>query len=103
MDLDIYDAERPEPKQPRKAKDLGKLNTLLIRGLPDWLDEDGILRTYDLAKYLGVSYQAAYKWWDRNRIPPKRIPALVKLSAESKNRAEGFQPLTTDEFLEFLG
>lgn len=103
MDLANHEIDRPEPKQPRKAKDLGKLNNLLIRGLPDWLDDDGILRTYDLAKYLGVSYQAAYKWFDRNRIPPKRIPALLKLSAESKARPEDFQPLTADDFMGFLG
>lgn len=103
MDLANHEIDRPDTKQPRKVKDLGKLNNLLIRGLPDWLDDDGILRTYDLAKYLGVSYQAAYKWFDRNRIPPKRIPSLVKLSAESKARPEGFEPLNTEDFLGFLG
>lgn len=103
MDLENYEKECPAPKQPRKVKDLGKLNSLLIRGLPDWLDEDGILRTYDLAQHLGVSYQALYKIYERNRIPPKRIPALVKLSAESKAQVEGFEPLTADDFLEFLG
>lgn len=101
MDLETQENGRPEP--PAKVKDLGTLNKLLIRGLPDWLDESGALMTYDLAKYLNVSYQAAYKWFSRNRIPPKRIPALVKLSAESKKRPEGFAPLTADDFMGFLG
>lgn len=86
-----------------KAKDLGALNKLLIKGLPDWVDENGALRTYDLANYLGISYQALYNIYSRNRIPPKRIPALVKLSAESENHPEGFKPLTANDFMEFLG
>lgn len=103
MNLANHGIDQAAPKNPRKAKDLGKLNNLLIRGLPDWLDSEGVLRTYDLAEYLGVSYQAAYKWFDRDRIPPKRIPALLKLSAESKVRPEDFRPLTADDFMGFLG
>ena len=103
MDLENTAEMPPTTKQPRKVKDLGSLNKLLIRGLPDWLDADGVLLTYDLAKHLNVSYQAAYKWFERNRIPPKRIPALVKLSAESKSRPEGFEPLSADDFMGFLG
>lgn len=103
VELENYEIDQPDTKRPVKVKDLGELHNLLIRGLPDWIDGDGILRTYDLAQFLGVSYQALYKIYRRNRIPPKRIMALVKLSGESKNRPEGFEPLTTDDFLEFLG
>lgn len=103
MDLENTAEMPPTTKQPRKVKDLGSLNKLLIRGLPDWLDADGVLLTYDLAQHLNISYQALYKIYERNRIPPKRIPALVKLSAESKARPEGFEPLTAADFMEFLG
>lgn len=99
----------PKRKKPKKARDLGKLHALLIRGLPDWIDEGGLLRVYDLAKYLGISYQALYKICERERISSRRMVALLKLSRESKkpfnvNMAtnEPYGPLTTDDFMEFL-
>ena len=77
----------------KTPKDLGPLHALLLKGLPDWVDQNGLLRTYDLAKYLGISYQALYKIFDRNKIAPKRVKALVHLS-------EG--ALTLDDFAEFM-
>ena len=78
---------------PKTPKDLGPLHALMLRGLPSWVDPNGFLRTYDLAKYLGISYQALYKIFDRNKIAPKRVKALVLLS-------EG--ALTLDDFAEFM-
>ena len=100
MTLDI---DQPKRKRARKARDLGQLHALLIRGLPDWVDEDGLLRVYDLAKYIGISYQAAYAFLARERVPPKRINALIYLSERSKNGGDDFVPLTHSDFAEFLG
>lgn len=77
----------------KTPRDLGPLHALLTRGLPDWMDAKGFLRTHALAAYLGISYQALYKIFDRNRISPKRVKALVLLS-EGK--------LTLDDFAEFM-
>lgn len=95
---------------PRKARDLGPLHALLVRGLPDWLDADGALRAYDLAKYLGISYQALYAQFARKRVGPKRVNALIDLSAKSKrlnpeslDYDEAFKALTYDDFASFFG
>lgn len=91
-------------KKARKVKDLGRLHALLIRGLPDWIDDDGILMLKEIAKHCGVSPQAAYKWLERESLLPKRIAALVKMSEESRKPfPEGYGPLTKADFWEFLG
>lgn len=76
-----------------RVRDLGPLYALLLRGLPDWTDEWGRLRTHDLAKYLGISYQALYKSFERERIAPKRVKALIRLSEDR---------LCYEDFLEFM-
>lgn len=78
------------PKMPRN---LGPLHALILKGLPDWVDEKGFLRTYDLATYLGISYQALYKIFERKKISPKRVKALVVLSSGK---------MTLDDFAEFM-
>ena len=90
------------PKRPRKVKNLGKLHALLIRGLPDWIDEDGLLKVYDLAKQLGVSYQSVYAFLGRERVPPKRMNALIKLSEESEKISGDFKALSHSDFADFL-
>lgn len=80
----------------KKPKGLGPLHELIKRGLPDWIDSNGFLRVYDLASYLGISYQALYKIFERNRIPPKRAKALIHLSKDNP------QPLTYEDFTEFM-
>jgi hypothetical protein len=93
-----------------KTRDLGPLHELLVRGLPDWLNETGALRAYDLAKYLGISYQALYAQFARKRVGPKRVNALIELSAKSKklnpespDYDEDFKALTYDDFANFFG
>lgn len=103
LDLSLADTEITKRKRPRKARDLGRLHALLIRGLPDWVDEDGLLLSYDIAKELGISYQAIYRIYKNERIPPKRIAALIELSAQSRKRGDDFAPLTHEDFAEFLG
>lgn len=103
MDIEPTQQNHYPAKKARKSKHLGELNALLIRGLPDWVNDGGMLRTYDLAEAIGISYQAMYKIFSREKIPAKRIGALVKLSAETKNRPEDFQALTYEDFAEFLG
>lgn len=102
-ELDPFDDGRPKRKRARKARDLGRLHSLLIRGLPDWVDEDGLLRVYELAKYLSVSYQSVYAFLGRERIPQKRLNAIIRLSEQSKNGGDDFVPLTHGDFAEFLG
>jgi hypothetical protein len=77
-------------------RDLGPLHALLTRGLPSFVDVTGTLRTPDLAKYLGISYQALYKSFERNRIAPKRAKAIILLSKQ------GPSPLCYDDFVEFM-
>lgn len=74
---------------PKTPRDLGPLHALIKSGLPNWVDNTGFLRTYDLAEYLGISYQALYKIFDRNKIAPKRVKALVLLS-DGKLKLEDF-------------
>ena len=100
-DLEPVDGKYPK-KRARKARNLGKLHALLIRGLPDWVDEEGVLRTYDLARYLAISYQALYKIYERDKLSGKRLKALVHLSEQTVNRPEGFEPLTYEQLAEFL-
>lgn len=93
---------KPRPKKPKaRTEYLGKLHILLTKGLPDMVDEQGILDTRALAKYLGISYQALYKWFEREQIPPKRIGGILVLSKKQKKH-EGFSPLVRDDFWEFM-
>lgn len=79
---------------PKTPKDLGPLHALIKDKLPMWVDDAGFLRTYELATYLGISYQALYKIFERNKISPKRAKALVHLSQDNK--------LTLQDFAEFM-
>lgn len=98
---DLLGAQTPIGKRARKVRDLGPLHALLIRGLPDWVEADGMLRTYDLSRHLGITYQALYKIFERDRIAPKRITAIIRLSEATKSSGE-FTPLTYQDFLDFL-
>jgi hypothetical protein len=74
-------------------KDLGPLHALLVKGLPSWVDDNGVLRVYELASHLNISYQALYKIFSREKIAPKRVKALVLLSEGN---------LKFEDFLEFM-
>lgn len=76
-----------------RGRDLGPLHALLLRGLPDFVDATGLLRTPEIAKYLGISQQALYQAFQRNRIAPKRAKGIILLS---ENR------LTYEDFVEFM-
>lgn len=109
LDLETFDDGRPRRKRARKARDLGPLHAMVARGLPDWIDEDGLLMSYDIAEYLGISYQALYKIFSKNRISAKRVAAIVKLSQESvkpfqvnPETGEPYEALTNDDFWEFM-
>lgn len=90
---------------------LGGLHELLIRGLPDFV-EDGVLNVKSkLAPRIGISYQAVYKWFDRDRISPKRVETLVYLSENSKKKPatmvvdgkkEPWAPLKKEDFWKFM-
>ena len=107
MDAENLQETPPSPeseaKKPRRVKDSSELNALLIRGLPNWVNEAGVLDTYGLATHLNISPQALYKQFQKDRVAPRRISALVALSAETKTDDPDFKPLTSEDFLAFLG
>lgn len=102
MDLETTENTAVVGQKQRKHRDLGPLHALLIRGLPDWVDETGLFLIYDLAKHLKMSAQGIYGWLDRGKVPPKRVFELVELSESSKNQGEDFKPLTHTDFAGFL-
>lgn len=73
--------------------DLGPLHAMIRDALPDWVDARGSLRIPELAQYMGISYQALYKIFAKNKIAQKRIKALIVLS---NNR------LRFEDFLDYL-
>lgn len=96
---------RPKPKRnkTRRTEYLGGLHKLLTRGIPDLVDAAGVLDTRVLAKEVGVSYQAVYKWFERNQVPSKRIKTLIRLSKSTKKKPRtDWTPITRDDFWEFL-
>lgn len=107
LDTDRY--PKPKRRKPLLTKDLGKLHALLERGLPDFHDE-GSLDVRALSGKIGISYQAMYKWFEREQVGAKRIKRLVELSAATKNRPKPkiidgkkspWTPLQHDDFWEF--
>ncbi|RID91840.1 hypothetical protein D2N39_11420 [Gemmobacter lutimaris] len=94
-----YPAQR---KATRNSGDLGQLHALLRRGLPDFT-HDGIFEAKRFARTIGVSYQAIYKWFDRERISPNRVARIIELSEETTEWPEGFVPLKRDDFWPFMG
>ena len=93
-------------KRARRSIDLGRLSDLITRGLPAYCDEDGVLDVKTkLAPTLGCSYQAVYNMFKRNSLARRRVHQLVHLSEQTpaELRPDGFEPLTRDDFWEFLG
>ncbi len=95
-------SRKPRSKPKRRNEYLGKLHELLTKGLPDFVDDAGILDTKKVADLLGISFQALYKWFERDQIPAKRIAVIVTLSKKQKKKGESFSPLVRDDFWEFL-
>jgi len=101
-------------KRPRKAKDLGPLHDLLKRGLPSYVDENGILDVRALAAEMMVSYQAVYLMFSRGSISKQRIATVCHLSASTKpskrpktmlvkGEEVPWAPLVLDDFWPFMG
>ncbi len=82
----------------------GPLHDLLTEKLPDFRHEtSGVCNLHMLAKVRGITFQAVYKWFGReNRIPYKQANWLIELSANQKERPEGFRPLTYDDLRPFI-
>lgn len=95
----LTEGNRKEPRGGQAG--LGELYDLLVRGLPDYQTSRGF-EVRRLAADLDVSYQALYKWFQRESISPRRIMKLVELSHNSKRKLYGFIPLEFDDFWPFM-
>lgn len=101
VDFEQYDDGLPMKRTPGKTRDLGPLHNMLARGLPDWCDGAGNIMSRSLASHLGISYQALYKIYHRNRMPANHIKTLIALSA--KTRSPSHKCLAYEDFAAFLG
>lgn len=103
LGLDIRPTRKSRASGTKKRVEyLGKLHELLSKGLPDLIDQNGILDVKKLAGHLGISFQAVYKFFKNDQIPTKRIPTILALSKTQKKGGENFKPLVRDDFWEFL-
>jgi hypothetical protein len=87
----------------KRPRDLGKLHALLKRGLPDYVMDNVLDVRGGLADQFGVSYQAMYLWFKRDKIPAKRVDTAIRLSADTVMEPPGFKPLTRDDLWPFVG
>lgn len=105
-DLGLDDRPARKPRLSNKGQRteyLGGLHKLLTRGLPDLVDDQGILDVKRLSDHLGISFQAVYKFFEKDRIPTKRIATVLALSKSQKKKVPvGFKPLVRDDFWEFI-
>lgn len=113
--LSKYPAKRQKARKNRKnPNDLGKLHALLTRALPEFV-EDGVLDVRRLATQIGdgISYQAVYAWFERERLHYRRAQELCQMSRATEPRfrpapkfVDGnlveWQPATMEDFIEFL-
>lgn len=97
LDDEVY------PAKPKKKAKKETLEEVLFRGLPHYRKEwknELILDCYKIAADLDVSYQAFYKWLERNKFPGKRANQVIELS--QKHVARGFVALTKNELWDFI-
>lgn len=104
---DILGADDGYPKPKRKkaprTEFLSALHETLTTGLPDFVDEFGVLDTRRLAKKIGISFQAIYGWLNHNRISKKRVETIIHLSeSTTKKPDEKWKPLTKEDLWDFL-
>lgn len=90
---------------------LGPLHELLIRGLPDYVENGTLDVKGKLAPHFAISYQAIYKWFERGRVSARRMHDLINMSEASKNAPETmivegkevpWAPLTMKDFAPFI-
>jgi len=78
-----------------KLKDAGPLHDKLLAACPP--APDGTVSVSILAARLGVSTAAIYKWIHEDRVPPARVPELVRLQrdayGEVRVAAEDLNPI----------
>lgn len=114
--LSKYPAKKQKKRVVRKnANDLGKLHALLTRGLPEFV-QDGVLDVRKLATEIGdgISYQAIYAWFERERLSFRRVQQICQMSRATEPRfrpapkfVDGnlveWQPVVMEDFIEFMG
>jgi hypothetical protein len=57
-----------------------RLYHLLYTALPDFRTPNQFLDVRKLAEEIGISHEGVYLWLRADRLPPKRVKALVELS-----------------------
>lgn len=94
----------PKPKRQKapRTEFLSELHKTLTRGLPDFVDEFGVLDTRKLAKKIGISFQAIYGWLNHNRISRKRVETVIYLSESTVKVPADWKPLTKEDLWDFL-
>jgi hypothetical protein len=73
----------------RSYRDLGPLHELLIEACPP--NQKGVRSIPVLAKALGLSAWAVFKWIKRNEIPPRQAKRVVDLS-KGRVKLDQFSP-----------
>lgn len=109
-DYELLGIEEPKTRKPKKAKELGPLHDLLMRGLPDYMNGE-MFDTHKLARTMKVTRAAIYKWFEKNQVPSKRAAEFIRLSEATKNKPKTMQvggrevkwtPLNREDFWEFI-
>ncbi len=72
-----------------KRKNLGGLQTLLLRACPP--DEEGRTSIPMLAKAMGQSPQSIYRWLERQRVPQGQVLGLLAV-ANGRVKQEELHP-----------
>src|SRR5690606_6656469 len=93
---------KPKRKKAPRTEFLSELHKVLTRGLPDFVDEFGVLDTRRLARKIGISFQAIYGWLGNNRISKKRVETVIHLSESTANKPDEWKPLTKEDLWDFL-
>ncbi len=86
----------------------GPLHEVLTRALPDFksaVNGENICDLNKLAEALEMSKQGVYKWFKpgrKNQIPTEKVERIVEMSEAQTTGGPDFQPVTRNDFWDFL-
>lgn len=63
-----------------RLRDAGPLHSALLDACPP--SDSGVVSVGVLAGWLGVTAAAVYKWINEGKVPPARVPELLRLQRE---------------------